>query len=298
MAEPGTGPARGPVVVLGGTGFLGRRVVARVAAHGRPVTVGTRRPGAAEDAPTPVHADVRDAASLARAFAGAAAVVNCVGLYVERGGDTFHAIHVEGARAAAAVAREQGVARLVHVSGIGADASARDAYIRARGHGEAAVRDAFPAATILRPSALFTEDAGFFAALAPVVAALPVVPLFGEGSTRLQPVHADDVAEAAARAIDAEGAPGTVYELGGADVLTYREVVALLAARAGRRRLLLPVPFALWRLLARAAALLPNPPLTPAQVALMERDNVPGQGVAGFADLGITPRGPVALGLV
>lgn len=290
----------GSVVVLGGTGFLGRRVVRALLARGRAVDVGSRAPDRArvEGDARPVLADVRQRASLERAFEGAVAVVNCVGLYTERGADTFHAVHVEGARAAAEIAARQGAARLVHVSGIGADRASRAAYIRSRAEGEDAVRAAFPAATILRPSALFAEDGGLFAALAPIVAGLPVVPLFGDGSTRLQPVHADDVAEAAARALESGSAPGTVYELGGPEVFTYREMLERIAARAGRRRLFVPVPFALWRVLAAAASLLSNPPLTPAQVALMERDNVAGAGMPGLADLGITPRAASASGLV
>ena len=300
MSEPETGPETGTVVVLGGTGFLGSRVVRALAARGRTVAVGTRSPERAAEAghPRPVHADVRDRASLERAFEGAAAVANCVGLYVERGDETFAAIHAEGAHAAAEAAQARGVARLVHISGIGADRASRSAYIRARAEGEEAVRTAFPAATILRPSALFTEDAGFFAALAPIVAASPAVPLFGRGATRLQPVHADDVAEAVAHALEAEDAAGTVFELGGPETFTYRETLTRLAARQGRRRLLLPVPFALWRPLAAAASRLPGAPLTPAQVALMERDNVAAPDAPGFAELGITPRAASDLGLV
>ncbi|HUF86735.1 MAG TPA: NAD-dependent epimerase/dehydratase family protein [Thermohalobaculum sp.] len=295
MAEPG-----GSVVVLGGTGFLGRRVVGALLARGRPVAVGTRDPAgaAAQGLPNPVRVDLRDPASLGRAFAGAAAVVNCVGLYVERGAETFRAVHVEGAGAAAGAAAAAGVRRFVHVSGIGADRASGSAYIRARAEGEAAVRAAFPAATILRPGALFAEDGGLFAALAPIVARLPVLPLFGDGSTRLQPVHAGDVAEAAARALEADAAPGTTYELGGPEDFSYREILVRLAARAGRRRLYLPVPFALWHGLAAAACVLPSPPITPAQVALMRRDNVAGADMPGLAELGIAPRAASALGLV
>lgn len=285
-------------VVLGGAGFVGSRVVRALADHGYEVRTGTRSPDRADDVPGPVRADVTDRDSLERALAGARAVVNCVGLYVERRGATFRSIHVEGAGRAAEVAGAQGAERLVHVSGIGADPAARSDYIRARGEGEEAVRGAFPGATVLRPSAMFCEDEGLFAALAPIVRALPVVPLFGDGSTRLQPVHVGDTAEAAARALEAEGATGTIYELGGADVLTYRQMVEGLAAKAGRRRLPLPVPFAIWRMVARAAGVLPNPPLTPAQVALMERDNVPSPDMPGFAALGIEPRGPRGCGLV
>lgn len=298
-----TEPHDSPVVVVGGTGFLGRRVVRALAARGRAAATGTRAPERAGDAPRPLRTDLADRAGLERAFAGAGAVVNCVGLYVERGADTFRAVHVEGARRVAEAARTAGVARLVQLSGIGADPASPDPYIRARGEGETAVRAAFPGAVILRPSAMFSENAGLFAALAPIVAALPVVPLFGRGATRLQPVHADDVAEVVARVLDSDIAPGQVlpgqvFELGGPEILSYREILARLAARAGRRRLFLPLPFAFWRLAAAAASLLPRPPLTPAQVALLRRDNVADPGLPGFAALGIAPRPPGASGLV
>lgn len=290
------------VVVLGGTGFLGRRVSLALAAHGVRVVTGTRAPGKARDALHPVGTDLSDRASLERAFARARAVINCVGLYVERGGDTFRSVHVAGARRVAEAAAAQSVARLIHISGIGADPAARSRYIRARGEGEEAVRAAFPAATILRPSVMFTEDAGLFATLARIVRTLPVVPLFGNGGTRLQPAHADDVAEAAAyvavSGVAAGANPGITYELGGPEILAYREILERLAARAGRRRLFLPLPFVFWNVLARVASVLPNPQLTPDQVALMERDNVVSAGAPGFAELGITPRGASEIGLV
>lgn len=286
------------VVVLGGTGFLGRRVARALVASGYDVVTGTRAPERARDAPCPIRIELAERASLERAFSEVFAVVNCIGLYVERGVDTFQAVHVEGAGRVADVAARQGVARLVHISGVNVDAASRSSYVRARAQGEEAVRAAFPAATILRPSAMFTEDAGFFAVLENVVRSAPVMPLFGDGATRLQPAHADDVAEAVVRVLGSDVAPATTYELGGPDIMTYREIVERVAARAGLRRLLLPVPFPLWHALACAASVLPSPPIVPGQVALMEHDNVAGPGMPGFAELGISPRSASALGLV
>jgi NADH dehydrogenase len=190
-------------------------------------------------------------------------------------------VHVEGARAVAEIARARGVRHLVHISGIGADRGSPSAYVRARAEGEDDVRRAFPAATILRPSAMFSRDGAFFGALDAIVRRLPVVPLFGNGRRRLQPVLVGDVAEAACRALERDGASGKVFELGGPEVFSYREILERLAARAGRRRLFLPVPFALWRSLAAIASPLPRPPLTPAVVALMQRDNVVGDARTG-----------------
>jgi len=293
------------VIVLGGTGFLGRRVVRKLLEHGRTVGVATRLP---EKVARPtdsldrgahlVQVDIRDRDTLTRALEGAGAVINCVGLYVETRAESFRDVHVEGARAVAEIVKAHGVQHLVHISGIGVDRGSPSAYIRARAEGEDDVRRAFPAATILRPSAMFSRDGAFFGALDAIVRRLPVVPLFGNGGTRLQPVLVGDVAEAACRALERGNAPGSVFELGGPEVFTYREIVERLAARAGRRRLFLPVPFALWRALAAMASLLPQPPLTPAQVALMQRDNVVGDGVATFAGLSIAPRSAIAMGLV
>ncbi len=297
------------VIVLGGTGFLGRRVVRKLLEHGRTVGVATRFPekvarptgnraGNRDRGGRLVQVDLRDRDTLTHALEGAGAVINCVGLYVETRTESFRDVHVEGARAVAEIAKAQGVRHLVHISGIGVDRGSPSAYVRTRAEGEGDVRRAFPAATILRPSAMFSRDGAFFGALDAIVRRLPVVPLFGNGGTRLQPVLAGDVAEAVCRAIERDRAPGSVFELGGPEVFTYREILERLAARAGRRRLLLPVPFALWRTLAAMARPLPRPPLTPAQVALMQRDNVVGDGVATFADLSIAPLSAIAMGLV
>lgn len=283
-----------PITVFGGTGFLGRAVVRRLAAAGTPVRVAARHPAAPAPpegggAGEPTMADVRDEGAVARAVAGAAGVVNAVGLYLERGGATFDAVHVEGAARVARLAREAGVERLVHVSGIGADPRSRSRYVAARGRGEARVREQYPGAVILRPSVLFGPGDAFLRTLASVTR-LPAVPLFGDGGTRLQPVHVDDVAAAVARALEEPGTAGRTYELGGARVHSYRAIVAAVLAHHRRRRPLLPVPFAAWRLLAALASVLPAPPLTRDQVALMEVDSVVGTDAGTFADLGIEPR--------
>jgi NADH dehydrogenase len=293
------------VVVFGGAGFLGRRVVGRLIARGMPITIASRNPetpSLAADASDRefriVQADVRDRNALGHALKGAQAAVNCVGLYVETRTESFHDVHVEGARAVAEIARACGVRRLVHISGVGVDRDSASAYIRARAEGEDVVRSVFPDAAILRPSAMFSRDGAFFGALEAIVRHMPVIPLFGDGGTRLQPVHVGDVAEAVCRALVDDQAVGTVFELGDPEIFTYREILERLAAHAGRWRLFLPVPFALWWALARVASLLPRPPLTPAQVTLMRRNNVVGDGVATFSELGIRPRSSIAMGMV
>ena len=194
------------VVVFGGGGFLGRRLVHRLTAEGMTVRVAVRHPDPARielrsmgfDRVTVVPADVRDQASVAAAIAGADAVVNTVSAYVEKGGVTFEAVHVQGAETVAREAVAAGVARLVLVSGIGADADSGSPYIRARGRGEQVVQQTFPEATIVRPGAMFGPGDALFGTLAELARLLPILPLIGGGSTRLQPVFVEDVAEAIA----------------------------------------------------------------------------------------------------
>lgn len=289
-----------PIAVFGGTGFLGSAIVERLTDRGCRVRVATRHPGtgAASSAKgagviEPVQADVRDAAAVGRALAGCGAVVNAVGLYLERGGATFDAVHRRGAQQVAQACASEGVTALVHISGIGAKLESPSGYVRARAEGEVAVRAAFPAATILRPSVLFGPGDAFFTNLAAILRVTPVMPLFGRGETRLQPVYVGDVAEAAVRALQDEAARGKDFELGGPDIYSYSALLELLLRHTGRRRVLLPLPFALWDLLASVAGMLPRPPITDSQLALMKADNVAARDLPGLAALGIEPT-PVA----
>ncbi|MEE8535157.1 MAG: NAD-dependent epimerase/dehydratase family protein [Kiloniellales bacterium] len=280
------------VTVFGGTGYLGRHVVARLAADGVRVRVAVRRPEAAAGLwdGQPVEAvpcDLRDVESVAAALDGAGGAVNAVGLYHERGSETFAAVHVEGARRVAERAAAAGTLALVQVSGIGADPSSASKYVRARAAGEVAVRDAFPAATILRPSVLFGPGDSFFNTLAAMARTLPVVPLFGHGDTRLQPVFVEDVAAAVAKALADPAARARVFELGGPRSYTYRSLLVLLLDQLELTRTLMPVPFVVWEAQAGLLSALPRPPLTHDQITLMKKDNVVGLGMPGLAALGI-----------
>ncbi|MEW2914618.1 complex I NDUFA9 subunit family protein [Leisingera sp. JC11] len=291
------------VIVLGGTGFLGRRVVRRLQQQGCSVSAGTRAPGAPppeewESGVQQVQVDLAEQSVMARALSGAGWVVNCIGFYAETRQQSFQDVHLAGARRIARLVQETPGQRLIHISGIGASLHSPSAYVRARAEGEVAVRSACPDAVILRPSVMFCLGGTFFGDLQKIAARLPLIPLFGTGRTRLQPVWVEDVAEAVACVLEGPRAKRKVYELGGPDVFAYRDILRRLAARTGRRRLLLPVPFALWRLAAALLAPLPKPPVTHAQIALMRRDNTVGAGVAGFTDLGIKPHSAVAMGLV
>jgi NADH dehydrogenase len=286
------------VSVFGGTGFLGRRLVRRLAAEGATLRVAVRSPDRAQsvlrpadlDRVTVFRADVRDQASVAAAVAGVDAVVNAVSAYVEKPGVTFESVHEQGAKTVAQEAAAAGVARLVLVSGIGADPESGSPYIRARGRGELVVRQAFPSATIVRPSAMFGRGDALFGTLAEIIRLLPVVPLIGGGHTRLQPVYAEDVAEAIVRVLADPGTAGRTYELAGPGVYTLRELVQITLRLIGRRRLLLPVPFAIAQFQARLFELLPRPPLTAGQVDLLKADSVASPALPGFRELNIQPK--------
>lgn len=270
----------------------------RLAAEGATLRIAVRSPDRARsvlraadlDRVTVFRADVRDPVSVAAAVAGADAVVNVVSAYVEKRGVTFESVHVQGARTLAEEAAAAGVARLVLVSGIGADPQSKSPYIRARGRGELVVRQAFPSATIVRPSAMFGPGDALFGTLADIARLLPAVPLIGGGRTRLQPVYVEDVAEGIARVLADRGTAGQTYELAGPGVYTLRELVRFALRLIDKRRLLLPLPFAIAEIQARLFELLPSPPLTTSQVDLLRTDNLASGDLPGFRDLDIRPQ--------
>src|SRR5437660_10306210 len=219
-----------------------------------------------------VHGDINENTPAIAAIGGAFAVVNAVSLYVERGRDTFQSVHVNAAERVARLARETGVERFLHISGIGADFRSTSPYIRSRGEGEAAVLRAFPSATVLRPAVMFGPGDAFPAPLLPMVRRLPVFPMFGDGSTRVQPAYVEDVGEASARVLQLQ-IPYQIYELAGPRIYTYRALLKSLAAAARNEPLLLPFPFALWHAIGYVAEFLPSPPISRNQVKLMEGDS-------------------------
>lgn len=274
-------PVDSLVTVFGGSGFLGRHVVRALARAGYRIRVAVRRPELAGHLQPlgmvgqihAVQANIRHAGSVAAAMRDASVAVNLVGILFERGRQRFDAVQTQGAVTVAQCAATEG-ARLIHVSAIGADEQSPSEYARSKAGGEKLVRTAAPAAIIMRPSVLFGPEDAFFNRFAALARYSPVLPLVGGGHTRFQPVFVGNVAEAIAKAVHGAARPGTTYELGGPEILTFREIMDFILATVERRRLLVPVPFWLARLKGQFLQYLPTPLLTPDQVELLRTDNV------------------------
>lgn len=288
------------VTVFGGSGFLGRHVVRALAMRGYRVRVAVRRPELAGFL-QPLgfvgqiqisQANVRYPESVARAVDGAEAVVNLVGVLAEGGRQSFDAVHAFGARSVAAATAAQGVP-LVHLSAIGADANSPSGYGRSKAAGEAAVRAAVPDAVIFRPSVVFGQEDEFFNRFAAMARLSPALPLIGGGVTKFQPVFAGDVAAAVLAAVDGKAKAGTTYELGGPEVRTFRELMELMLAEIGAKRVLVDLPFGLATLMAKLTQWAPGAPLTVDQVEMLRSDNVVSQAAIAegrtLAGLGLTP---------
>lgn len=291
------------VTIFGGSGFVGRYIARSMAKAGWRVRVACRRPNEAlfvrpygvVGQVEPVFCNIRDDASVRAVTRGADAVVNCVGTFQRWGANNFDAVHVQGAGRIARIAVEEGVARMVHISAIGADQGAESHYARTKAEGEAAVLAAMPTAVILRPSVIFGTEDQFFNRFAALTRLGPVLPVVG-GNTRFQPVYVDDVAQAAVKAVTGEAAPG-VYELGGPDVDTFAGLMHRMLGMIQRRRAVVNMPFVVARVMAFGLDLLQavtvglfqNGVLTGDQVRSLRHDNVVSSGANGFAALGIEP---------
>jgi len=306
------------ITVFGGSGFVGRHLVRRLAADGIIVRVAVRdtedalylKPMGDVGQIVAVAADVCDRATVDRAVAGSDAVINLVGILAEFGKRTFDRYHAEGAANVAAATRDAGIGKLIHMSALGADAGSDSDYARTKAEGEAAVREAFPDAVTFRPSVIFGPEDGFFNLFAGLsrwspalpVFGCPVVPgvslggrfgvevdLYGDGGTKFQPVFVGDVAEAMHRALDSDEAQGQTYELGGPRVYSFKEIMDLMLQVIDRRRFLAPVPFAMGELIGLLIGWWPQPLLTRDQVVLLKNDNVVSGELPGLEDLDIVP---------
>jgi uncharacterized protein YbjT (DUF2867 family) len=285
------------VVVFGGSGFVGRNTVRALAKAGCRIRVVTRYPNLAQYLPPMGHVgqiqlfkgDATEADQVQAALHKANAVVNLVGILYPQSGHSFGEIHCEAAETIAKGAKAAGVSSLVHVSAIGADAESESSYARSKADGETRVREAFPAATILRPSIVFGPEDGFFNKFAAMARILPALPLIGGGKTKFQPVFVGDVAAAILKCIEDNSRCGKTYELGGPNLYSFKELMQIILKETGRSRLLVPVPFWLASIKAAFLGILPKPLLTMDQVRLLKTDNVVADGALTFSDLGIQP---------
>lgn len=291
------------VTIYGGSGFVGRYITRRLAKDGWRIRVAVRRPNealfvkpyGAVGQVEPVFCNIRDDDSVRAAMRGADAVVNCVGILVREGKNGFEAVQAEGAGRIARIATQEGVENLVQISAIGADAESDSEYARTKAAGEAAVQEAFPGAVILRPSVIFGPEDQFFNRFAAMSRLSPVLSLVG-GNTRFQPVYVDDVARAAVLGVEGR-APAGIYELGGPEVKTLREMMTWMLAEIRRRRLVLNLPFWIGGLIGGvldfgqtlSGGLVTNRVLTRDQVRNLRHDNVVSEGSRGFSDLGLAP---------
>jgi NADH dehydrogenase len=294
------------VTVIGGSGFLGRHICRALAKRGYRIRVAVRRPDLAIHVQplgkvgqiAPVQANVRYPESLAAACASAYAVINLPGVLYSSRNQNFEAIHVVGAEAAARAAAAAGAALHIHISALGADRNAPSDYARTKAEGELRVMNAFPGAIIIRPSIIFGPEDQFFNRFAAMARRSPVLPIFGAG-TRFQPVFAGDVADGIELLVERGSADGRIYEFGGPEVYTLKELVQFTLRTVMRKRLLLPLPFAMGKVAAAFLQLLPKPPLTSDQLKLLRVDNVVSPQAESdnrtLSGLGLLPRDIEAL---
>lgn len=290
--------------IFGGTGFIGQHIVWELARQDYTVKIATRtpekayflRPAGVVGQIVPVKYDPNDPESIAGVVKGSDFVVNCVGLLAEKGKATFQKAHVDlPSHIARACAAEKRVSRFVHISALGVEKS-QSKYAKTKLAGEKALMEHYPKATILRPSIVFGPEDGFFNMFATMACFLPALPLIGGGKTKFQPVFVGDVADAAIQAIEipavGEKNPrGKIFELGGPEILSFKELLERVFRHINRKRFLVPLPWSLAKLQAGVMSILPNPPLTPDQVVSLKTDNIVGDDARTLKELGITPTG-------
>lgn len=286
------------ITIIGGTGFVGSYVVKLLAERGYQISI------IARDAETNFHiktagdvgqiklisGDITRPESLQGKLNGSHAVINLAGILFQRGRQKFDSVQAQGAGHLATLAKQAGAGRFVHVSAIGADSASPSHYARSKAAGEQAVRAAFPGSTILRPSIIFGIEDNFFNKFAQLASLTPFLPLIGGGKNKFQPVYVMDVAHAALAAVEQDSLPGKTFELGGPSVYTFREILEFIFRTIGRKPAFLPLPYALASLMGTFANLLPTPPLTADQVALLKSDNIVNTRSNTLKDIGIIPQ--------
>ncbi len=291
------------VTIIGGSGFVGRHIVRALARRGYRIRVASRRPDLAGHVQPlgtpgqvmPVQANVRYPASLAAVCDGAAVVINLTGILASRGAQSFEAIHVFGAEASAKAAKAAKAKVFIQMSALGADASSSSEYARTKAAGEARAKAAFPGTIILRPSIVFGPEDNFFNQFARLSRFAPALPLIGGGHTKFTPLFVGDLAEAIAILVDRGEASGQTLELGGPEVFTFKQIMEFTLSTVGRKRLLVPIPWIIAKIMGIVMGYLPGAPLTLDQVKLLESDNVVSEAATlegrDLAGLGIVAQG-------
>lgn len=285
------------ITILGGTGFLGRYVVRRLAKDGFRLRIVSRNPNDSLELITAGHVgqiallagDINEPKSYAQALKGCYAVINLVGILFDRGKQNFTNIHSLGAEKLAIAAKAAGVQRFIQISALGVENDAGSNYARSKFLGEQAVLRAFPEATIIRPSIIFGAEDNFFNKFAKMAAISPFLPLIGGGRTLFQPVYVDDIAKAIETLLLQNTGRGQIYELGGAQVYSFRQILEYILSVIGKSRRFIPLPFGLAAFIGRIGEYLPTPPLTRDQIKLLKYDNTVNPTLKSFRNLGITP---------
>jgi uncharacterized protein YbjT (DUF2867 family) len=281
------------VTVVGGTGFIGRRLVERLVGRGVSVRIVSRR-AEGEGSPAPqierIAGSIGDPSTRARAVDGASAVVNLVGTTAARSEREFYSLHRDSPGRLAEAARLAGVRRFVHVSAMGIRLDAPSVADRSKAAGEIAVREAFPDANLVRPALVYGPGDHFFSRFAQLARSAPAIPLIGGGRTRFQPMHISDVTEAMARVLEEPRTVGQMFELGGSEIFSFRELIEQLCRAIGRRPWLVSIPFPLAEAGAYSTQWLPHAPLSVDQVRLLKTDKVIRDPQSAPAALGVRPR--------
>lgn len=288
------------VTVVGGTGFLGTYVVRQLVRHGYSVRVLCRHPQGADAGTIKTQgalgqvsiefADLSKPATLKGKLVGSHAVVNLVGVLYEKGSQSFARLHAKGAELLATESAQAGVKRFIQLSALGVERAVKSRYARTKLAGEMAVTQAMPNATILRPSVIFGSEDHFFNQFASMSRFAPLLPIIGGGRTKFQPVYVDDVAAAVVACIKRDEAQGKIYELGGPEVLTFRQIIDYTLEVTDRSNGVLDLPFVIAGAIGSVAQFMPSPVLTRDQVALLRYDNTVNEAMPGFAALGINPQ--------
>ncbi|MFT6071829.1 MAG: NADH dehydrogenase [Alphaproteobacteria bacterium] len=285
------------VTVIGGSGFVGRYIVQRLAKMGMRVRVAVRNPSHAHDLVVsgtvgqvvPVQCNIRNFDSVSAAIDGADYVVNCVGILYETSKQTFEKTQYEGAKNIAQACKAHNIEKLVHISAIGANEKSKSTYAKTKAQAEVAILDLMPNSTILRPSIIFGAEDNFFNLFARLASLSPILPLVGGGSTLFQPVYVDDVAQAVTYSLENTQTNGKIYELGGVNQYSFKQLMEKMLFQIGKKRLLVPMPFLLAKFKAFFLQLLPKPLLTIDQVELLKYDNIVARDALTFKDLSIRP---------